>query len=80
MATPDSRAPDKDDLLPPASASRRIGVTPRTLSRYADAGLIPHVLLPSGVRRYRVGDVDAFRRGPAAEDVTDASTADDSAA
>lgn len=59
MATTDGRGPTDRELLPPEVAARRLGVSPRTLLRYATASKVPSVLLPSGIRRYRPEDIDA---------------------
>jgi len=39
-------------LLTPAQAAARLGVTPRTLARWADAGRLVGVRTPGGHRRY----------------------------
>jgi excisionase family DNA binding protein len=46
-------------LLLPAEAAERLGVSTRTLTRWADEGLIPVVVLPTGHRRYLTSDVTA---------------------
>lgn len=40
------------DLLTPAEAAARLGVTTKTLRRWALAGLVRSVTLPSGQLRY----------------------------
>lgn len=53
-------------------AADRLGVTRETVRRWALAGKIRHVRLPSGTLRFRSGDVDAIltpvepKREPAA--------------
>lgn len=51
-------------------ASRALGVSPETLRRWADRGLIRVMTLPSGHRRFYIKDVqsilDARTRGGAA--------------
>ena len=39
-------------LLGIAEVAERIGVDQKTLRRWADAGKVPHVRLPSGYRRW----------------------------
>lgn len=45
-----------------SQAANRVGVSVRTVQRYADAGKLELHSLPSGRRRVRVGDVDALLR------------------
>ena len=52
-------APGDDVLLRPGEVSRLLGVDPKTLTRWADSGRLPAVVLPSGHRRYRFGEVRA---------------------
>lgn len=59
MATTDGRETAGQELLPPEAAARRLGVSPRTLLRYATANKVPSVRLPSGIRRYRPEDLEA---------------------
>lgn len=49
-------------------AARALGVSPETLRRWADAGRIRVVVLPSGHRRFYVDDIRAMlhARGGAA--------------
>jgi excisionase family DNA binding protein len=49
-------------LLRPGEVSRLLGVDPKTLTRWADSGRLPAVVLPSGHRRYRFGEVRAVLR------------------
>ncbi|MGE3289014.1 MAG: MerR family DNA-binding transcriptional regulator [Pseudonocardia sp.] len=47
-----------DDLLTTAQVARRLGVSSRTLVRYAERGYVtPAMVLPSGHRRWRLEDV-----------------------
>jgi excisionase family DNA binding protein len=48
-------------LMQVREAARALGVHENTLRRWADAGYINPVKLPSGVRRFRVEDVVAVR-------------------
>lgn len=48
-------------MVKPADAARLLGVSTRTLTRYADAGRIRFTVLPSGHRRYRLADLEALR-------------------
>ena len=43
-------------------AAARLGVSPKTLRRWTDRGLIAHVRLPNGYRRFRPEDLDAAVR------------------
>lgn len=60
-----TQTPPAVELLTPAEAIEHLGrrglrTTDRTLGRWADRGLIRHVRLPSGHRRYQRADLDAF--------------------
>jgi excisionase family DNA binding protein len=48
-------------LLQVREAARALGVHENTLRRWADAGYITPVRLPSGVRRFREADITAAR-------------------
>ena len=37
-----------------------LGVSVDTIRRWSDAGTLPVVILPSGHRRYRIADLEAF--------------------
>jgi excisionase family DNA binding protein len=47
-------------------AARILGVSVDTVRRWSDEGRVPVVVLPSGHRRYRRSDIDAFIAGGAA--------------
>ena len=68
-AAPDvDRQPPReaDELLTPAEAARRLGVTPNTVTRWSRAGKISAIQTIGGHRRYRSSEIDrALRRfGP----------------
>lgn len=42
-------------------AARVLGVHPNTLRKWADDGIVPHLRLPSGYRRFRRADLERFR-------------------
>jgi excisionase family DNA binding protein len=44
---------ERTRLLSVKEAAGRIGVHPKTLRRWADAGLVPVVRLPNGYRKFR---------------------------
>lgn len=49
---------DGDELLTTAQVARQLGISTRTLVRYAEKGYVtPEMVLPSGHRRWKVGDV-----------------------
>lgn len=52
----------EERLLTLADAAKRLGIHPSTLRGWADRGLIPHVRLPTGHRRFLAPDVDRLRR------------------
>lgn len=51
------------DWLSLKDASKKLGVHPTTLRRWADAGEIPVLLTPGGHRRFAVADVERFAEG-----------------
>jgi excisionase family DNA binding protein len=53
-----TRSETTERLLTIAQAAARFGVHQNTLRSWTDAGRVPHVLLPSGYRRYRPADID----------------------
>lgn len=47
-----------DELLTTAQVARELGISARTLVRYAERGYVaPAMVLPSGHRRWRLGEV-----------------------
>lgn len=58
--------PASDELLTPAEAARRLGVTPNTVTRWSRAGKISAIQTIGGHRRYRSSEIErALRRfGP----------------
>ena len=48
-------------LLSIGEASRMLGVYTNTLRSWADKGLVDHVRLPSGYRRFRLEDIQAMQ-------------------
>ncbi|MDN3351353.1 helix-turn-helix domain-containing protein [Actinomadura sp. DC4] len=50
-----------DRLLTPREASRHLGVTVTTLSRWARNDLLPAAYTPGGHRRYRLADIQTLR-------------------
>jgi excisionase family DNA binding protein len=54
--------PTDSNLISIREAARRLGVDETTMRRYVDRGLLRAVRLPSGVRRVRREDVEAFAR------------------
>lgn len=57
------------DELTPAEAAKILGVSPSTVRRYEESGLlVPRRLLGSGHRRYRRAEVEALRNAPHATD------------
>jgi excisionase family DNA binding protein len=49
------------DLMQVREVARALGVHENTVRRWESRGLLRAVRLPSGVRRFRVEDVDAVR-------------------
>jgi excisionase family DNA binding protein len=51
-----------DELLTPAEAARRLGVTPNTVTRWSRAGKISAIQTIGGHRRYRGSEIDRVLR------------------
>jgi excisionase family DNA binding protein len=49
-----------EKLLTPAQVARRFAVDPKTVTRWARAGLLPSIVTPGGHRRYRESVVDSL--------------------
>ena len=49
-----------DRLLTPAEVARMFGVDPKTVTRWATAGLIGSIRTPGGHRRFRETEVTTF--------------------
>ena len=47
----------REKLLTISQAAERLGVHQNTLRGWADRGLVPVVMLPSGYRRFRPSDI-----------------------
>ena len=43
-------------------AARVLAVHPNTLRKWADEGLVPHIKLPSGYRRFSRTELERFQR------------------
>ncbi len=52
----------EDRLLNIAEAAKMVGVHKNTLRAWADRGLVAHVRLPSGYRRFRVPELRRVAR------------------
>ena len=48
-----------DDFLGPGEAGRLLGVSPKTVARWASQGLIPAIVTLGGHRRFRRTDIEA---------------------
>jgi predicted DNA-binding transcriptional regulator AlpA len=63
LASPESRAMDEDRLLSRKELAAALGVSTRTVDRWIHEQTgPPATLLPSGRRRWRWGDVEAWLR------------------
>lgn len=49
------------NLVGITKAAEIVGVHPNTLRVWADKGIVPHVKLPSGYRRFAIEDLQEFR-------------------
>lgn len=53
---------ETDPLLRPSEARTILGITDKTLIRWANAGRLPSVRTPGGQRRYRQSQVERVSR------------------
>lgn len=53
---------DEQRLLTISEAARRLGIHQKTLRIWADRGLVPHIKLPSGHRRFTLVDIERLRQ------------------
>lgn len=51
---------DTTVLLKPAQVAEMFGVDPKTISRWAQLGLLPYFVTPGGHRRFRKADIQAL--------------------
>lgn len=47
-----------EELMTPAQVAKVLALDPKTVTRWARAGTVPCITLPSGHRRFRRSDVD----------------------
>lgn len=62
---PERTNPTAEDLLKPSEAAAMLGVTVRSVARYADLGQLA-CIRPGGHRRYSRADVERLKKGSAA--------------
>jgi excisionase family DNA binding protein len=55
---PESMFVERDDLLTPAEAAHRLGVTPNTVTRWSRAGKIAAIQTMGGHRRFRRSEIE----------------------
>ncbi|HEV7523909.1 MAG TPA: helix-turn-helix domain-containing protein [Acidimicrobiia bacterium] len=53
---------DHGDLLTPAEAARKLGVTPNTVTRWSRAGKISAIQTMGGHRRFRRSEIERVQR------------------
>lgn len=51
-----------DYTLTSAEAAERLGLNPKTFTRWATDEKVPHVRTPGGWRKYRPEDIDEFEK------------------
>lgn len=60
MPMPVATTHDDNKLLTPAAVAAMFAVNPKTVSRWARAGLVASIRTPGGHRRYRASDLRRF--------------------
>lgn len=58
--TTTAEQPDAGRLLSPAAVARLFGVDPRTVTRWANDGILHPITTPGGHRRYKATEVAAL--------------------
>ena len=58
----EARVVDAADLLTPAEAARKLGVTPNTVTRWSRAGKLSAIQTMGGHRRFRRAEIDRLSR------------------
>jgi excisionase family DNA binding protein len=53
---------ERDELLTPAEAARKLGVTPNTVTRWSRAGKISAIQTMGGHRRFRLSEIERVLR------------------
>lgn len=56
------------DLLTAPQVAALLSVSGESVRRWAEAGRLPSITLPSGQRRFRMSDIDAILAGAQPED------------
>lgn len=52
----------RHDHLTPGEAARILGVSPKTVSRWADRGWLSHIVTVGGHRRFRRAEIEALEQ------------------
>jgi excisionase family DNA binding protein len=71
---------NRDSYVLPGEAARRLHVSPKTINRWANEGLLPCVITLGGHRRFRRHDVDAAAEEMSARGSEMGARADDESA
>ena len=58
-----AEGPGESRMLTIGEAARELRVSQKTLRAWADKGLVPHVRLPSGYRRFTQEQIEEIRQG-----------------
>lgn len=53
---------NNDEYLTPGEVAKLLAVSPKTITRWADANLIPCIVTLGGHRRFRRSDIEEIRR------------------
>lgn len=56
-------ANNNDEVMSPGEVAIELGVDPKTVTRWAQQGIIPFFTLPKGHRRFYRADVEAIKNG-----------------
>ncbi len=53
---------EDEQLLTITGAARRLGIHQNTLRMWANKGIVPHIKLPSGHRRFTISTIERLRQ------------------
>lgn len=65
-----------DKLLTPGEVAQLLRVDPKTVTRWAERGLVTSIKTPGGHNRFRSSEINAIMNGEQSKDATDTGTSE----